>query len=79
MATFPRRMGSDWWLRRGAYTRIMVRELTAVFIAAYLVGFIVLLGRLGEGPEVYAVYVELLGSPGMLLFHGVAFAASIVT
>jgi fumarate reductase subunit C len=78
MATYPRRMGSDWWLKRGAYTFIMLRELTAVLIAAYLVWFVVLVEKLGQGAEAYADYVDVfLRSPAMLVFHAIALAASL--
>lgn len=77
-APYPRSMGPDWWLQRGAYTLVMLRELTAVFIAAYVVVLLVLLARLGDGAEAYAGYVTFLGAPGMLVFHAVALAASLL-
>ena len=71
------RMGSDWWRQRGAYTFVMLRELTAVCIALYLLGFIVLLGKLQEGPDAYAGYLALLASPPFLLLHAVAMAGAL--
>jgi fumarate reductase subunit C len=78
MATYnARRMGADWWRQRGAYTFVMVRELTSVCIGAYLIGFVVLLAKLAEGPEAYAGYLAFLSSPLMLLFHALAMAGAL--
>lgn len=78
MATHDaRKMGPDWWRQRGAYTFVMLRELTSVCIALYLIGFIVMLAKLGQGPEAYASYVAFLGSPGMLLLHALAMAGAL--
>lgn len=78
MATYnARKMGSDWWRQRGAYTFVMVRELTAVCIALYLLGFLVMLAKLGQGPQAYAAYLDVMRSPVMLLLHVVAMAGAL--
>ncbi|MCH8273944.1 MAG: fumarate reductase subunit C [Armatimonadetes bacterium] len=73
-----RNMGSTWWLSRGAYFLIMLRELSAVFIAAYLVFFLICLYKVGQGPEAYGAYLRFLWSPGMILFHLVALAFALL-
>jgi len=52
----------------------MLRELTSVFIAIFLVVFLVELYQLSKGPEGYAAFLEKLRSPGWLVFHVVALA-----
>ncbi|MCH8229542.1 MAG: fumarate reductase subunit C, partial [Chloroflexi bacterium] len=42
MPTLPR----TWWLKRWVYTRFMIREITAVFVAAYVVELVILISRL---------------------------------
>jgi fumarate reductase subunit C len=66
-----------WWVRTPAYVRFVLRELTSVFIAAYLVLFLILLARIGAGPEAYAAYRNWLGAPALLGFHLVALAAAV--
>lgn len=66
-----------WWLRTPAYVRFVIRELTSVFIAAYLVLFLILLQRIGAGPPAYATYLRWLSSPIVLGFHLVALAAAV--
>ncbi len=61
-----------WWLKRWAYTRFMIREITAVFVAAYVVELVILISRLADGPEATAAFFESLSAPGWVLFHVVS-------
>lgn len=65
-------MPTVWWFRKWHYFLFLLRELTSVFIAAYLVLFLVQLYRLSQGPAAYASFSETLKSPGWIAFHGVA-------
>ena len=72
----PRRrrvLGAGWWMHRPRYFLVLVRELTAFFIAAYLVLLLILIKQVAEGAEAYESYAEFLRSPGMLAFNVVAF------
>ena len=73
-----RTMGPMWFLARGAYFRIMLREFTSVFIAIYLVFFLILLHKVSAGPLAYHAYLEFLWSPGMTIFHIVALAFALM-
>ena len=77
-APLRRTMGSTWWLVRGAYTRIMLRELTSVFIAAYLILVLILFHKVAQGAAVYLAYREFLWSPAMVIFHLVALAFALM-
>ncbi len=70
-------MPSAWYLRTQPYRVFMLRELTSVFIAGYLVFLIVLLVRLGQGYEQYAAMMESLRSPLAVIAHGLALAAAV--
>ena len=74
---YVRPMPADWFMRRPAYRRFMVRELTAVPIAVYLGILIVLLRRFAEGREAYAVMIESLRSPVMMAIHAAALLAAL--
>ncbi len=69
-------MGGTWFLRRRRWTLFMIRELTAVGIAAYLLFLLVFLGRLGDGPEAFARFLAMLTSPLAVGLHVVALAAA---
>ncbi len=72
MSPYRRSISPMWWLRNRAYFLFMVREWTSVFIAAYLVLFLLLLRKLAIGREAYEAYLQFLATPGMLLFHVLA-------
>lgn len=80
----PRRPGlyyptlpATWWLRRPSYFKFMMRELSAVFVAIFLVVLLVQVRRIGQGPEAYAAALQTLRSPGWILFHVVALGFAI--
>lgn len=76
-------LGSRWWLKRRSYFMIFLRELTAVFIVAYLVIMLIGLARLGDGVEPYEAFQNMARSPIMVilsliifvftLFHSITF------
>lgn len=71
------KISSTWWLRHPSYFRFMMRELSSVFIAIFLVVFLVELHQLSRGPQAYAAFLETLRSPGWIVFHVVALAFAI--
>ena len=66
------KMPRTWWLQKPAYLLFMLRELSSVFIAVFLVVFLVQIYQLTKGPDAYAAFVQKLSSPGWVLFHIVA-------
>ncbi|HET6781610.1 MAG TPA: fumarate reductase subunit C [bacterium] len=74
---YHRPMPANWWLTNRAYFMFMIRELTSVFIAIYVVLILVLINRIAAGPDAYRAYLAFLATPGMLVFHIVALAAAL--
>jgi fumarate reductase subunit C len=68
------KMRATWWLSRPSYVRFMIREVTSVFIAIFLVVLLVQVQRVADGPEAYAAFLATLRSPGWIVFHVVALA-----
>ncbi len=66
------KMAPTWWLKNPRYFLFMMRELTSVFIAIFLVVFLIQIFKLSQGPEAYASFLEKLRSPGWIAFHVVA-------
>jgi fumarate reductase subunit C len=66
------KMRLGWWLGRPNYIRFMIREVTSVFIAIFLVELLVLVHKAGQGPQAYAEMVAKLQSPGWIVFNVVA-------
>jgi len=68
------KLPATWWLRNANYFRFMLRELSSVFIALFLVVFLVQVHQLSRGPDAHAAFLEMLRSPGWIAFHVVALA-----
>ena len=66
------KMPVTWWLRNLRYFLFMMRELSSVFIAIFLVVFLVQIAALARGPEAYTTFMRKLESPGWIIFHVVA-------
>ncbi len=77
MSPYRRTMAPTWWLGNRAYFLFMVRELSSVFVAAYLVLFLLLLHRLTISRQAYEAYLQFLATPGMLVFHALALGFSL--
>ena len=48
----------SWWLSQPRYVRYMLREVSAVFIGAYILVLIVGLLRLSQGPAAYESVIQ---------------------
>jgi fumarate reductase subunit C len=62
-------MPANWWLKKPAYFLFMLRELSSVLIAVFLIVFLVQIYQVTKGPEAYVAFTQRLASPGWLLFH----------
>ena len=72
MKPYVRPMPATWWLQRRVYFMFMLREISSVFVAAYLILLLLMIHRLSQGPAAYASFLETLRSPGAIFFHVVA-------
>ncbi len=77
MSAYRRAMPWTWWLRNRAYFLFMMRELTSVPIAVYLILLLLMVRKLAAGREAYESYVQFLATPGMVAFHLLALAAAL--
>ena len=66
------KLPATWWLKRPGYVRFMIREVTSVLIAAFLVVLLMTLCRAAQGPAAYQAFVDALRGPRWILFHVVA-------
>jgi fumarate reductase subunit C len=75
--SYIRAIPFTWWLRKRPYLLFMLRELTVVFIAAFLVLTLVELARLARGADAYQTLLDRLRSPGWVVFHLLALVAAV--
>ena len=69
---YYRKIPPTWWLKRKSYFLFMMRELSSVFIAAFLLVYLCQIYQLTRGPEAYIAFAQKLASPGWIVFHIVA-------
>ena len=70
---YHRKMSATWWLKKQSYFLFMLRELSSVFIAIFLVVFLIQIYQLTRGPEAYAAFAQKLSSPGWIIFNLITF------
>jgi fumarate reductase subunit C len=66
------KMPTTWWLRKKSYFLFMLRELSSVFIALFLLVYLYQIYQLTRGPEAYLAFTQKLNSPGWIFFHVIA-------
>ena len=68
------KLPATWWLKRPGYVRFMLREVTSVFVAIFVVELLVIVHKIGQGPQAFADMMARLRSTGCIVFHVVALA-----
>lgn len=66
-----------WFMRTTAYRLFMIREFTSVFLAGYLIFLLVLLARVGEGPQPFDSLLVTLRSPISIILHVLVLLAAL--
>ncbi|MFQ5951707.1 MAG: hypothetical protein ACE5KH_06460, partial [Candidatus Geothermarchaeales archaeon] len=65
------RVPRTWWLANRRYTAYMVRELTSVFISAFVLTYIYQISQLAAGREAYERFLAATNSPLVILANAV--------
>ena len=65
-------MPTAWWFRKWSYFLFMLRELTSVFIAVFLVVYLFQIYHITQGADAYWEIAGQFRSGGWIAFHGVA-------
>ncbi|MBZ8140693.1 fumarate reductase subunit C [Rubrivivax gelatinosus] len=71
LKTYQRPM-AGWWTKNPFYVLYMIREGSAVLLAAYALVLLVGLARLAQGEAEYEAWRAALASPAAIAFHLVA-------
>jgi len=62
-----------WWLGGWRYLRFILRELSSVFVAAFVVVTLVGLRALRNGPDAYARFMHHLENPAVIALSTLSF------
>lgn len=66
------RVSVYWWLGEWHYLKFILREISSVFVAGFVVETLLLINALRQGPAAYAQYLQCMGSPAVLVFNVVS-------
>jgi len=66
---YPRQHSSTWFMQRPPYMVFMLRELSAVFLAVYLVVLLMLVNSVHDSESAFEDFRDLLASPLMIVLH----------
>src|SRR5262245_13377958 len=63
------RMSTWWWLKRGSYLRFILRELSSVFVAWFVLYSLLLVRAVSHGDASYQGFLNWSASPALLLLN----------
>ena len=66
-----------WFMERPAYILFMIRELTSVFVAGYLIVLVITLAKVGGGEAAGAEWLQALSGTGWRVAHALALVAAL--
>jgi fumarate reductase subunit C len=67
------RLSTYWWLGKWPYVKFILRELSSVFVAWFVVYLLLLVRAVANGDAAYRAFIEFSCRPVMLAVNGVAF------
>ena len=62
-----------WWLKRRSDLKFMLRELSSVFVAWFVIMLMLMMRALTQGPEAYQEFQEWLRTPALIALNGISF------
>jgi fumarate reductase subunit C len=66
------RVSTYWWLWRWAYLKFILRELSSLAVAYFVVLLLLQLRALSHGPEAYVAFLQWLKAPHIIALNTVS-------
>ena len=63
------RVSTWWWLSRWPYLKFILREISSVFVAWFVVVLLLQIRALSRGPQAYAAFEHWLQNPVIVLLN----------
>ena len=70
--SYHTRVSTYWWLARWAYLKLILRELSSVFVAWFVIVTMLEIRALTRGPAEFAEFQQWLRSPLLLILNVVS-------
>jgi len=71
---YRRRMPLLWWARRRSYAIFMLRELSSLFVALFIVELLLLVRAVARGAAAYQNFLDGMAHPAVIALNLVALA-----
>ncbi|MEV6140529.1 fumarate reductase subunit C [Nocardia sp. NPDC051990] len=69
---YRRPVSTFWWMHRRSYLIFVLRELSSVFVAWFVVYLLLLVHAVGSGNEQYQRFLNWSANPGVLALNTIA-------
>jgi len=63
------RVSTWWWLQRWPYLKFILRELSSVFVAWFVIFFLLLLHAVGRGETAWLQFLDWAGQPFVITLN----------
>ena len=73
MSVYQRPVKLFWWLEKRSYVIFVLRELSSVFIAWFVVFLLLLVNAIGDGAASYQTFVDWSGQWWVVAINVIAF------
>jgi fumarate reductase subunit C len=70
---YRKRVSTYWWLQRWEYLRFVLREISSVFVAWFVLLTIVQLYAVSRGSDAYSEFLDFLKNPFVIAFNVISF------
>jgi len=70
---YRKRVSTYWWLWKWSYLKFVLREISSVFVAWFVVVTLALIAGLSRGPEAYAEWQAWMRLPVVIAVNVVSF------
>jgi len=67
------RMSTYWWLGQRAYLKLILRELSSIFVAWFVIETLLQIRALNHGPEAYAAFQSFFRNPLVIALNIISF------
>jgi fumarate reductase subunit C len=71
---YRRPVSTWWWLRKRSYFVFVMRELSSIFVAWFIVYLVLFVRAVGRGEAAYDDFLDQAASPGLVVLNLVGFA-----
>ena len=72
--TYRRPLSTWWWLRKRSYFLFVMRELSSIFVAWFVVFLLLLISAVGRGEAAYQHFLDFAANPAVVVLNVVTFA-----